>query len=62
MCRLKITDNRQMVGKSVIPLRICQDLGQSSEFPLLKLVKSETPPGVLGSVGSAHATQVRRHS
>lgn len=45
-----------MVGKSVIPLRICQDLGQGSGFPLLKPVKSETSPGVLGSAGSAHAT------
>lgn len=27
VCRLKITDNRQVVGKSVIPLHICQDLG-----------------------------------
>lgn len=51
-----------MVGKSVIPLRICQDLGQGSGLPLLKPVKSEIPPGVLGSAGSVHATQVRRHS
>lgn len=62
MCRLKITDNRQMVGKSVIPLHICQDLGQGSGFPLLKPVKSEIPPGVLGSASSAHAVQVMRHS
>lgn len=62
VCRLKITDNRHMVGKSVIPLRICQDLGQGSGFPLLKLVKSEIPPGVLGRACSAHARQVMRPS
>lgn len=62
VCRLKITDNRHMVGKSVIPLRICQDLGQGSGFPLLKLVKSETLPGVLRRTCSTHARQVMRHS
>lgn len=62
MCRLKITDNRQVAGKLVIPLRICQDLGQGSDFPLLKPVKSEIAPGVLGNAGRVHATQVMRHS
>lgn len=62
VCRLKITDNRHMVGKSVIPLRICQDLGQGSGFPLLKLVKSEIPPGVLGRACTARARQVMKHS
>lgn len=62
VCRLKITGNRQMVGKSVIPLHICQDLGQGSGFPFFKPVKWDIPPGVLGSAGSAHATQVMSHS
>lgn len=59
MCRLKITDNRQVVGKSVIPLHICQDLGRDLGVPLPSLVKPEAAPGVLGSAGSAHATQVK---